>query len=53
MANRTDASVPLTSYEYYLDYIDPIPVDEKKLKASKRTWEHRRAGGQAAAGAEP
>ncbi|GAB1300416.1 Melanocortin-2 receptor accessory protein [Apodemus speciosus] len=37
MANRTDASVPLTSYEYYLDYIDLIPVDEKKLKASKHS----------------
>uniref|UniRef100_A0A338P7B6 Melanocortin 2 receptor accessory protein n=1 Tax=Mus musculus TaxID=10090 RepID=A0A338P7B6_MOUSE len=35
MANGTDASVPLTSYEYYLDYIDLIPVDEKKLKANK------------------
>ncbi|EDL03854.1 melanocortin 2 receptor accessory protein, isoform CRA_b [Mus musculus] len=33
MANGTDASVPLTSYEYYLDYIDLIPVDEKKLKS--------------------
>ncbi|EDM10692.1 melanocortin 2 receptor accessory protein (predicted), isoform CRA_c [Rattus norvegicus] len=37
MANRTDASVPFTSYEYYLDYIDLIPVDEKKLKANKLT----------------
>ncbi|XP_021041223.1 melanocortin-2 receptor accessory protein [Mus caroli] len=37
MANRTDASVPLTSYEYYLDYIDLIPVDEKKLKANKHS----------------
>lgn len=46
MANRTDASVPLTSYEYYLDYIDLIPVDEKKLKASKRKSEHRRAARQ-------
>uniref|UniRef100_A0A338P7A4 Melanocortin 2 receptor accessory protein n=1 Tax=Mus musculus TaxID=10090 RepID=A0A338P7A4_MOUSE len=38
MANGTDASVPLTSYEYYLDYIDLIPVDEKKLKANKRCY---------------
>nr|AAL80044.1 fat cell-specific low molecular weight protein beta [Mus musculus] len=42
MANGTDASVPLTSYEYYLDYIDLIPVDEKKLKANKRKSEHRK-----------
>lgn len=44
MANRTDASVPFTSFEYYLDYIDLIPVDEKKLKANKRKSEHRRPG---------
>ncbi|XP_028612246.1 melanocortin-2 receptor accessory protein [Grammomys surdaster] len=37
MANRTDASVPFTSFEYYLDYIDLIPVDEKKLKANKHS----------------
>ncbi|XP_031220224.1 melanocortin-2 receptor accessory protein [Mastomys coucha] len=37
MANRTDTSVPFTSYEYYLDYIDLIPVDEKKLKANKHS----------------
>ncbi|XP_034371278.1 melanocortin-2 receptor accessory protein [Arvicanthis niloticus] len=37
MANRTDASVPFTSYEYYLDYIDLIPVDEKKLKVNKHS----------------
>ncbi|XP_051006157.1 melanocortin-2 receptor accessory protein [Acomys russatus] len=35
MANRTNASVLDTSYEYYLDYMDLIPVDEKKLKANK------------------
>ncbi|XP_048201851.1 melanocortin-2 receptor accessory protein [Perognathus longimembris pacificus] len=35
MANRTNASVPYYIYEYYLDYLDPIPVDEKKLKANK------------------
>lgn len=39
MANRTNASVPYTSYEYYLDYLDLIPVDEKKLKANKRKSE--------------
>ncbi|XP_075810464.1 melanocortin-2 receptor accessory protein [Microtus pennsylvanicus] len=37
MANRTNASVPYTSYEYYLDYLDLIPVDEKKLKANKHS----------------
>ncbi|CAH6792537.1 melanocortin-2 receptor accessory protein [Phodopus roborovskii] len=37
MANRTNASVPYTSYEYYLDYLDLIPVDEKKLKAHKHS----------------
>lgn len=46
MANRTDASVPFTSYEYYLDYIDLIPVDEKKLKANKRKSEPRKAARQ-------
>ncbi|XP_069886667.1 melanocortin-2 receptor accessory protein [Dipodomys merriami] len=35
MANRTNASVPYYIYEYYLDYLDLIPVDEKKLKANK------------------
>ncbi|KFO21599.1 Melanocortin-2 receptor accessory protein [Fukomys damarensis] len=35
MANRTNTSAPYYSYEYYLDYLDPIPVDEKKLKANK------------------
>ncbi|XP_037666639.1 melanocortin-2 receptor accessory protein [Choloepus didactylus] len=35
MANRTNASIPYDSYEYYLDYLDLIPVDEKKLKANK------------------
>ncbi|XP_040606452.1 melanocortin-2 receptor accessory protein [Mesocricetus auratus] len=37
MANRTNASVLYTSYEYYLDYLDLIPVDEKKLKAHKHS----------------
>ncbi|ERE76714.1 melanocortin-2 receptor accessory protein [Cricetulus griseus] len=37
MANRTNTSVPYTSYEYYLDYLDLIPVDEKKLKAHKHS----------------
>lgn len=36
MANGTNASAPYYSYEYYLDYLDLIPVDEKKLKAHKR-----------------
>ncbi|XP_012301938.2 melanocortin-2 receptor accessory protein isoform X2 [Aotus nancymaae] len=35
MANGTNASAPYYSYEYYLDYLDLIPVDEKKLKAHK------------------
>lgn len=46
MANRTDASIPVTGYEYYLDYIDLIPVDEKKLKANKRKSEHRKVARQ-------
>lgn len=37
MANRTNASVLYTGYEYYLDYIDLPPVDEKKLKANKHS----------------
>uniref|UniRef100_A0A8C5KN05 Melanocortin 2 receptor accessory protein n=1 Tax=Jaculus jaculus TaxID=51337 RepID=A0A8C5KN05_JACJA len=37
MANRTNTSTPHYSYEYYLDYLDPIPVDEKKLKAHKHS----------------
>uniref|UniRef100_A0A8D2CPY9 Melanocortin-2 receptor accessory protein n=1 Tax=Sciurus vulgaris TaxID=55149 RepID=A0A8D2CPY9_SCIVU len=35
MANQTNTSAPYYSYEYYLDYLDLIPVDEKKLKANK------------------
>ncbi|XP_016063698.1 PREDICTED: melanocortin-2 receptor accessory protein [Miniopterus natalensis] len=35
MANGTNASTPHYSYEYYLDYLDLIPVDEKKLRAHK------------------
>uniref|UniRef100_A0A8C9PL53 Melanocortin-2 receptor accessory protein n=1 Tax=Spermophilus dauricus TaxID=99837 RepID=A0A8C9PL53_SPEDA len=35
MAYRTNTSSPYYSYEYYLDYLDLIPVDEKKLKANK------------------
>ncbi|XP_021533725.1 melanocortin-2 receptor accessory protein [Neomonachus schauinslandi] len=35
MANRTNVSIPYNSYEYYLDYLDLIPVDERKLKANK------------------
>ncbi|XP_055470833.1 melanocortin-2 receptor accessory protein [Psammomys obesus] len=37
MANRTNASILYTSYEYYLDYIDLAPVDEKKLRANKHS----------------
>lgn len=36
MANRTNASALDYSYEYYLDYLDLMPVDEKKLRANKR-----------------
>lgn len=36
MANRTNISAPYYSYEYYLDYLDLMPVDEKKLRANKR-----------------
>lgn len=35
MANRTNSSEYFWSYEYYWDYIDPIPVDGSKLKANK------------------
>uniref|UniRef100_G1LZV7 Melanocortin 2 receptor accessory protein n=1 Tax=Ailuropoda melanoleuca TaxID=9646 RepID=G1LZV7_AILME len=35
MANQTNASTPYDSYEFYLDYLDLIPVDERKLKANK------------------
>ncbi|KAM9087888.1 melanocortin-2 receptor accessory protein isoform 1-T2 [Megaptera novaeangliae] len=37
MANRTNASTAYYSYEYYLDYLDLIPVDENKLKANKHS----------------
>ncbi|EQB78513.1 melanocortin-2 receptor accessory protein [Camelus ferus] len=37
MANRTNASAAYYSYEYYMDYLDLIPVDEKKLKANKHS----------------
>lgn len=36
MANRSNASAPYYSYEYYLDYLDLLPVDEKELRAHKR-----------------
>ncbi|XP_063202785.1 melanocortin-2 receptor accessory protein [Chroicocephalus ridibundus] len=35
MANRTNSSEYFWSYEYYWDYIDPIPVDGSKLKVNK------------------
>lgn len=34
--NTTNTSTPYYSYEYYLDYLDFLPVDEKKLKVHKR-----------------
>ncbi|XP_070344860.1 melanocortin-2 receptor accessory protein isoform X3 [Equus asinus] len=37
MANQTNTSAPFYSYEYYLDYLDLIPVDERKLKANKHS----------------
>ncbi|KAM9636030.1 melanocortin-2 receptor accessory protein [Trichechus inunguis] len=37
MANETNSSAPSYSYEYYLDYLDLIPVDEKKLRANKHS----------------
>uniref|UniRef100_A0A671DLM4 Melanocortin 2 receptor accessory protein n=1 Tax=Rhinolophus ferrumequinum TaxID=59479 RepID=A0A671DLM4_RHIFE len=37
MANRTNASSLYYSYEYYMDYLDLIPVDEKKLTANKHS----------------
>ncbi|XP_006044878.3 melanocortin-2 receptor accessory protein [Bubalus kerabau] len=37
MANRTNISAPYYSYEYYLDYLDLMPVDEKKLRANKHS----------------
>lgn len=49
MANRTRAPALYDSYEYYLDYVDLIPVDEKKLKANKRESSNGEAG-QAEAG---
>ncbi|XP_014108966.1 PREDICTED: melanocortin-2 receptor accessory protein [Pseudopodoces humilis] len=35
MTNRTNSSEYFWSYEYYWDYIDPIPVDGSKLKVNK------------------
>ncbi|CAM2096960.1 melanocortin-2 receptor accessory protein [Caretta caretta] len=35
MAIRTNSSEYYWSYEYYWDYLDPVPVDERKLKANK------------------
>ncbi|XP_027758768.1 melanocortin-2 receptor accessory protein [Empidonax traillii] len=35
MANRTNSSEYFWAYEYYWDYIDPIPVDGSKLKVNK------------------
>uniref|UniRef100_A0A452ITK6 Melanocortin 2 receptor accessory protein n=1 Tax=Gopherus agassizii TaxID=38772 RepID=A0A452ITK6_9SAUR len=35
MAIKTNSSEYYWSYEYYWDYLDPVPVDERKLKANK------------------
>uniref|UniRef100_A0A286Y511 Melanocortin 2 receptor accessory protein n=1 Tax=Cavia porcellus TaxID=10141 RepID=A0A286Y511_CAVPO len=35
--NTTNTSTPYYSYEYYLDYLDFLPVDEKKLKVHKHS----------------
>ena len=35
MAKQTNASTLSDSYEYYLDYVDLIPVDERELRANK------------------
>lgn len=35
MANLTNSSDYFWSYEYYMDYIDLIPVDARKLKANR------------------
>nr|XP_060626415.1 melanocortin-2 receptor accessory protein [Anolis sagrei ordinatus] len=37
MANRTNISDYIWSYEYYMDYLDPIPVDASKLKANRHS----------------
>ncbi|XP_036207777.1 melanocortin-2 receptor accessory protein [Myotis myotis] len=34
-ANSSNASAPSFGYEYYLDYLDLLPVDEKQLRAHK------------------
>ncbi|XP_006753189.1 PREDICTED: melanocortin-2 receptor accessory protein [Myotis davidii] len=34
-ANNSNASAPSFGYEYYLDYLDLLPVDEKQLRAHK------------------
>lgn len=36
MVNGTNALGPDSGYEYYLDYLDFAPVDERKLRAHKR-----------------
>ena len=46
MANQTNASTPYDSYEYYLDYLDLIPVDERKLKANKCELRRSLGGGR-------
>lgn len=47
-ANSSNASAPSFGYEYYLDYLDLLPVDEKQLRAHKcESW----PGGSGRAGA--
>ncbi|XP_062983657.1 melanocortin-2 receptor accessory protein [Elgaria multicarinata webbii] len=35
MANRTNSSSYVLSFEYYTDYLDILPVDARKLKANR------------------
>lgn len=35
MTNSTNSSEYTWSYEYYYDYLDPVPVDASKLKYNR------------------
>lgn len=35
MANSTNSTGYIWTYEYYYDYLDPVPVDASKLKYNK------------------
>ncbi|KAK6455947.1 melanocortin-2 receptor accessory protein isoform X1 [Huso huso] len=35
MTNVTNSSNYIWDYEYYYDYLDPVAVDERQLKANK------------------